>query len=857
MRFVLINNYDVKENLSWIICKNPANEYKRDLNGKVIIEGKFINNDYYIYSNVDSQEFIVISKGFNLDRYLHPWLGAVTPYVLRGVEDCLRSAINGKNDTNGKLTDSQVNEKVLHEARIGPLVGDVEKISEAFNSVGIHIVSTALFENQYSIDSKLCYDYHIQCSYEMSLSEFLQKVLIISLYLSVKYNFVRIETSNIEKLIKYMKNWIINVDPSFMSKLLKSLMKFNKGLINTMVDRLNIAISNDESIDKKDIHEEEELIPKLVRETLHQKRHNMVLEKIIKYTPTTMLDIGAASGQMYEFLRLHPPFMNQAISYTGLEVSFSRVQKNRNKFKKDKNANFICTDVLYPSVDESLYLPDMMTAIEIIEHMHEDKRKRLIELVLNLYVPKYFILTTPNVDYNKNYNIPDGQYRIKSHKIEYNKEQFEKEVVIPLSKKYNVEYVNLLDEEEQPTFCIFCTFKEDFKREVNKQVLNQIKNLYTPIYLPITNYTVSSKELSTGLGSRSYSYSDNIFYLAPNIAPVEYNDNFPEYLEHPVTAVNYYLERGITQLVAEHKYMGSRCYIIIFKQLEHAKMFGFNHNVTIFSRRGHPFLKLEDISFLDDIYNDIKDKLKDNGFVILDGEFMPWSYKSGDSITHDFVIPAQACGINNFLCGKSNNNVKKYFKVLSNYINNDKKEIRAFHVLATGNVHENKKKFIDVINGFHLTHTDNFRMMSWINGDIIKSFDAYWYDYDTNSLYESNNSNLIRHWEEYCDDGGEGFVIKPKNFISHTNDGFYIQPALKVRGREYLRMVYGIDYTDHISLVGKRNVKSKRLLAIQQFELSYYILNSFLRRNEIAKKKFVSAFLGVETINGNNLDATL
>jgi hypothetical protein len=48
-----------------------------------------------------------------------------------------------------------------------------------------------------------------------------------------------------------------------------------------------------------------------------------------------------------------------------------------------------------------------------------------------------------------------------------------------------------------------------------------------------------------------------------------------------------------------------------------------------------------------------------------------------------------------------------------------------------------------------------------------------------------------------------------------------VQPGLKVRGREYLRIIYGADYTDPATLarLRQRNVGQKRSMALREYAL--------------------------------------
>jgi hypothetical protein len=88
---------------------------------------------------------------------------------------------------------------------------------------------------------------------------------------------------------------------------------------------------------------------------------------------------------------------------------------------------------------------------------------------------------------------------------------------------------------------------------------------------------------------------------------------------------------------------------------------------------------------------------------------------------------------------------------------------------------------------------------------------------------------------------------------------YILQPAVKVRGKKYLQMVYGIDYLekDYFSKVTKRSIKKKRLLAVQQQFLGLKILKSFLNGNKEMTRKMIASFIGVENVNYSNIDATL
>jgi protein phosphatase len=85
-------------------------------------------------------------------------------------------------------------------------------------------------------------------------------------------------------------------------------------------------------------------------------------------------------------------------------------------------------------------------------------------------------------------------------------------------------------------------------------------------------------------------------------------------------------------------------------------------------------------------------------------------------------------------------------------------------------------------------------------------------------------------WTALTDDGGEGMVVKPRDVVAPTERGLS-QPGIKVRGREYLRIIYGPEYTapDQIDRLRERGLGHKRALARREFALGIEALERFVR----------------------------
>lgn len=107
----------------------------------------------------------------------------------------------------------------------------------------------------------------------------------------------------------------------------------------------------------------------------------------------------------------------------------------------------------------------------------------------------------------------------------------------------------------------------------------------------------------------------------------------------------------------------------------------------------------------------------------------------------------------------------------------------------------------------------------------------------------------IAWWEELTGRGGEGMVVKPLDFVARGAKGL-VQPAVKCRGREYLRIIYGPEYTlpANLERLRKRGLGVKRSLAMREFALGIEALERFVRHEPLRRvHECVFAVLAMET----------
>ena len=148
--------------------------------------------------------------------------------------------------------------------------------------------------------------------------------------------------------------------------------------------------------------------------------------------------------------------------------------------------------------------------------------------------------------------------------------------------------------------------------------------------------------------------------------------------------------------------------------------------------------------------------------------------------------------------------------------------IAPFHILATEGKTWNTEN--------HLSHMEHIAKYMTVPDPIFIATNHR----EIDLLDESSVAAGVTWWEELTGSGGEGMVVKPLDFIA-TKGAELLQPAVKCRGREYLRIIYGPEYllSGNLERLKKRSLGKKRSLALNEFALGMEALERFTRNEPL------------------------
>lgn len=368
-----------------------------------------------------------------------------------------------------------------------------------------------------------------------------------------------------------------------------------------------------------------------------------------------------------------------------------------------------------------------------------------------------------------------------------------------------------------------------------------------------------------------------LIYLPPTMSPSETSTR-AGYLEHPEEALKYYATQGVETVVCEEKHMGSRAVVIVCKDENAAlKTFGVeNEGIGVcYTRTGRAFFHEDQLEkdFLERINRALTlsgfwDKFKTD-WVCLDCELMPWSAKAqallkdqyaavgaasaaalpfvtealqmakdrgiaADSLLAEFVTK-------NEMSGRFIDSYRQYCWTVNSL---DDYQLAPFHILATeGAVHTDKD---------HIWHMENIRSICEADTGLLIVT-----PYKVVDLKNEEAKNEVTNWWNHLtESGGEGMVIKPLNFISKGAKGI-LQPAIKCRGKEYLRIIYGPTYSapENLTRLKERSVGGKRALALREFALGAEGLERFVRKEPL--RKIHECIFGVLALESEAIDPRL
>jgi protein phosphatase len=331
-----------------------------------------------------------------------------------------------------------------------------------------------------------------------------------------------------------------------------------------------------------------------------------------------------------------------------------------------------------------------------------------------------------------------------------------------------------------------------------------------------------------------------LVYLPPTMSPVATAAR-DDLLEHPEQAFDAYRADGVDAVVCEEKHMGSRAVVVLPRDADAAeRRFGSPGGATgaVYTRTGRTFfdpalteqllLRLrraaESIALFDELGAD---------WLVLDAEVLPWSAKALDLLRHQYAAVGAAARTSLPAAVGELERAAAAGREVDDLLARTRARLanaaaftdayRRYCWPTDGLVGVRVAPF-QVLAGEGVTYHDRPHAWHLDVADRLASADPEILAATRRTHVDTTDPDQVaaatRWWEELTAAGGEGMVVKPAANLVRGRRGL-VQPGMKVRGREYLRIIYGPDYTEpaHLARLRQRSVGHKRSLAGREYAL--------------------------------------
>lgn len=361
-----------------------------------------------------------------------------------------------------------------------------------------------------------------------------------------------------------------------------------------------------------------------------------------------------------------------------------------------------------------------------------------------------------------------------------------------------------------------------------------------------------------------------LIHLPSTMSPPETSSR-EGWLERPEEALAYYATKGVTSVVVEEKHMGSRALIVLARTNEVAeRRFGVadGSRGIIVTRTGRRFFndaeleatalhRFDQAMETAGLWNELA-----TDWVLWDAEILPWSMKAG-ALVHEQYAPVGAAAVAGLgaldatlaaarargvavdhLAASTSARLEdahRYRDAYNRYVapfgGIADLRIAPFHLLASESaVHADRDHLWHMAQAHRLAAADQTLLIATAHRQVDLA--------DPQQV-----ADAIAWWEALTGAGGEGMVVKPLSYLARGRKGL-LQPAIKCRGREYLRIIYGPDYDrpENLKRLKKRGLGQKRAMAIREFALGLEALHRFVEHAPLTRvHQCVFGVLAMET----------
>ncbi|WP_223836566.1 methyltransferase domain-containing protein [Paenibacillus oceani] len=477
--------------ISHLLAKNPSNEYDREEKGArvrlVYTKCTEEETEVVLYATPDPIELVKGSPdNYDITQYINDREFAVSSLFCSYIRSALGTALNGKPK---EAYLPWVGHPFQLELSFGPVASNLPDgiVEQLFTALGYELrVERGELPYSFELKSRSTARY-LTFSGQQTLQNALRQLFVLIPVLD-DYKHYFIGEDELDKIRRYGEGWL--EDHPLRDLILKRTLRFGDliGRYNEEVAGTVGSVGTEKEAGvSADVEPEADLAPEDEESTaapaaaddgeqdapqpkirLNELRYQAIIETVEALADkTSIVDFGSGEGKLAAKLG----WIDGVERVLAVEPSAVAQLRAIDRFAKMEGRQGaavptpVSGSLFY--FDESLRGHNVMILCEVIEHIDEHRLARVMDTIVHEYRPEVLIVTTPNKEYNRVYEMEDEAMRHNDHRFEWTREEFRDWCDSWASDRYTVDWKGIGEEAEgfgQPTQMAVCTLRKEANR---------------------------------------------------------------------------------------------------------------------------------------------------------------------------------------------------------------------------------------------------------------------------------------------------------------------------------------------------------------------------------------------------------
>ena len=350
----------------------------------------------------------LVRGGSNYDQYVNDRPYTASSFISSAMLHFFSTAMSGRSKERQEVADIAI--PIEFELPVLRAKGGEESIRGLLEPLGYALEIEQLRGNYFHVEGKIT----------AQIKDVLTHLyILIPVIDNDKHYYV--DKNEIGKLTNRAKDWL----PTHPLKetIIQKFLRYDKILTKEATLRL-AEFEPDLDEDETPVEEPKEIVEKKV--SLHTQRLEQVTKKLVEIGAQNVVDLGCGEGRLMQMLikqRQFKKVLGMDVCVRSLEYANRRLHLADASESLRKRVELIHGSLMYR--DARIAGFDAAAIVEVIEHLDLARLAAFERVVFDFARPNYVVLTTPNVEWNKTFDLENtGEFRHDDHRFEWTREEF-------------------------------------------------------------------------------------------------------------------------------------------------------------------------------------------------------------------------------------------------------------------------------------------------------------------------------------------------------------------------------------------------------------------------------------------------